>query len=129
MKKLCVAVMLIISGTGISQVIMTEYDNKHNVLDEQSFINIEASYTEIGNKFVLNAKDFIFNTVSIVAYNLLEVTQSTDNLGWVCYKCVDTATNTLVNFTIFHDGPETMIVWSPESDGYKLLQGEGLKFK
>lgn len=121
--------MLIISGTGISQVIMTEYDNKHNVLDEQSFINIEASYTEIGNKFVLNAKDFIFNTVSIVAYNLLEVTQSTDNLGWVCYKCVDTATNTLVNFTIFQDGPKTMIVWSPESDGYKLLQGEGLKFK
>ena len=125
MKKLCIAVMLLISTVGISQVTMTKYDTT-NVAYSQNKWDVETAYTTKENELVLTVRGLKDDTKSVVYYRILEVTQSTNNVAWTCYKGMD-AKGYYVNHTFFYDG-KNMLAIHYENGNYTIIEGGGLVY-
>ena len=125
MKRLFIAVMLLISTVGISQVTVTKYDTTNVAFSEEKW-DVETSYTFKESELVLKVRALDTDKVSTVYYRILEVTQSTDSNAWTCYKCMDSK-GFYVNHTFFYNGIK-MIAIHYESGKYTIIEGGGLVY-
>jgi len=121
MKKLCIAVMLLITTVGISQVTMTKYDTA-NVAYSQNKWDVETTYTTKKSELVLTVRELGTETFGKGFYRMLDVTQSTDSIAWTCYKGMD-AKGYYVTF--FYDG-KNVLYMRYESGNYTRIIGGGL---
>ena len=125
MKRLFIAVMLLISTVGISQVTVTKYDTTNVAFSEEKW-DVETSYTFKESELVLKVRALDTDKVSTVYYRILEVTQSTDSNAWTCYKCMDSK-GFYVNHTFFYNGIKMMAIHY-ESGKYAIIEGGGLVY-
>ena len=125
MKKLCIAVMLLISTVGISQITVTKYDTAGLFVEENKY-DIETAYTSKERELILNVRELSSGTITTLYYRILEVTQSTNSVAWTCYKCMDGRGN-YVNYTFFYDGKHTMAIHY-QSGQYSIVEGGGLVY-
>ena len=123
MKKLCIAVMLLISTVGMSQVTVTKYDTLNVAFSEEKW-DVESKYTAKESELVLKVRALKTDEVSSVYYRILEVTQSTNSNAWTCYKCMDSK-GFYVNHTFFYNGIK-MVAIHYESGNYTIVEGGGL---
>ena len=125
MKKLCIAVMLLISTVGISQITVTKYDTAGLFVEENKY-DVETAYTSKERELILNVRELSSGTITTLYYRILEVTQSTNHVAWTCYKCMDGKGN-YVNYTFFYDEKNMMAIHY-QSGAYSIIEGGGLVY-
>ena len=125
MKNLCIAVMLLISTTLMSQITVTKYNSIHTGLTEISY-DVETTYSFKNNELALKVRSLATDTTTTIYYRILEVIRSTNNIGWICYKCMDGKGN-YINYTFFFDGKNVVMV-EYESGNYSITEGDGLVY-
>ena len=125
MKKLCIAVMLLISTVGISQITVTKYDTAGLFVEENKY-DIETAYTSKERELILNVRELSSGAITTLYYRILEVIQSTNSVAWTCYKCMNGEGN-YVNYTFFYDGKNMMAIHY-QSGVYSITEGGGLVY-
>jgi len=125
MKKLCIAVMLLISTVGISQVTVFKYDTSDVILSEVKW-DVETTYSSVKNELILTVRELGTENESKVFYRILEVTQSTNNIAWTCYKGMD-AKGYYINHTFFYEGKNELYIHY-NGGNYSRIVGGGLVY-
>jgi hypothetical protein len=128
MKQLMIAVMLLISTVGMSQVTVYEYigsgklvgTNKYNVTN-----NYDLYSTSIRME-IINRAPGTDKTARVMTYDILSRDQGeTDGNKWTEYNCK--TNGYYITLTFFHDR-SIGVLQSYDSGKYTITKGTGLKY-